>query len=197
MKRLLSIILLASFLWSTYSVSEVPKVEAEVTIIQTQEIEPNVEILAENLVTYTQHWDENISDNTIQLSREDALLLMRIASAEALNQGTDGMVKIMEVVLNRVNSESFPNTIWEVYTQIEQDKLGVWHYQFESYANGSYKTASITPEVHLALAKIESNKNLDKDIVAFETKTNGNILTRWFEVAYTLKDHIFYTLKKD
>jgi N-acetylmuramoyl-L-alanine amidase len=199
MKKIISILLLGVFLWSNCFMASVKdvQVEAKETIIETIRVKPNAEILAEGLVTYTQHWDEDVSDNTIQLSQQDAFLLMRIASAEALNQGVEGMYKVMEVVLNRVESDAFPDTIWGVYSQTYVDKDGVVHYQFESYANGSYKTTLITGEVHLALAEIEKNKNFDKTLVAFENKNNGAILTQWFEVAYTYKDHTFYTLKKD
>lgn len=141
-------------------------------------------------VRYTANWNDRGTDTTIQLTQEDATWLMMVASAEALNQGETGMLHVMTVVINRVESPDFPNSVQEV---IFQKLNGV--YQFSTVANGSIFNADITPECHTALAKLESNKNLDKNIYAFESGER-QILTKWFDVAYTYQDHTFYTLKK-
>ena len=157
-------------------------------IIDTTPIIPNPIVLLQDEVRYTANWNDKGTDNTITLSQEDALLVMQVASAEALNQGTEGMVKVITVILNRTRNANFPDTVWGVITQ---------EGQFESVANGSYLKAEITPEVHEALAIVEKNQNLDSDIYAFETVSNGNALSKWFDALYKYKDHIFYTLKKD
>ena len=168
----------------TYSKKEPIKWE----IIETTPIEPNPVELVKNEVRYTANWDADTSDNTIEVSYADAQLLMMVASAEALNQGTEGMKKIMMVILNRVSSDQFPNTIQEVVYQPGQ---------FESVTSGSIYNAQITPEVRQALADVEKNLDYDSSIVAFETSVNGRSLERYFDYLYSVQDHDFYITKKN
>ena len=51
------------------------------------------------------------------LRESDEELLQKIAVSEAGNQGPDGMWLVMCVVMNRVESEDFPDTISEVINQ--------------------------------------------------------------------------------
>lgn len=122
----------------------------------------------------------------IEVSYEDAQMLMKIAQAEAGNQGIKGMASVMRVVLNRVSSEDYPDTIEEVIKQ---------PYQFESYANGMFENAEPSTDCHLALAQVERGLSADKEIIGFETVKNGESLKRYFDYAYTIKDHNFYVEK--
>lgn len=116
---------------------------------------------------------------------EDAQLLMQVAQAEAGNQGITGQWLVMCVILNRVDSEEFPNTIEEV---ISQDG------QFATYANGAIEKAEPTSDTHLALAYLESGERA-KQIVAFES-VNDSSLEKYFWRAFSFRDHCFYTSKK-
>ena len=118
---------------------------------------------------------------TIEVTYEEAQELMEIASAEALNQGEDGMLLVMSVIMNRVSSSEYPNTIHEVI-----------HQSHQFYTKGM-KSAEITPEVHMALARLEMG-NLYPELVAFERKDN-NALDMYYSEAFTLGDHTFYTCK--
>ncbi len=122
----------------------------------------------------------------IEVNYEDAQMLMKIAQAEAGNQGIEGMSAVMRVVLNRVQNEDYPDTVEEVIKQPNQ---------FESYSNGSYNEAEPTTDCHLALADVERGLSADREIIGFETVENGESLTRYFEYAYTIKDHNFYVEK--
>lgn len=153
--------------------------------------------LLKDQVRYTADWETDCEDTTIQLTQEDAMRLMKISTAEAASEGVEGQLKVMQVVINRVNSESpeYPDTIKEV---IEQKAFsnGEWHYQFCTVREGTYYDAEPDVNAHLALAQLESNRKPDTDIIAFETSTNGNALTKWFDIAYQYKNHIFYRAKK-
>lgn len=145
--------------------------------------EPDVISMLKEEVRFTQHWDEGCSDHTIQLTQYEAYLIMSIASSEALNQGELGMLYVMETIINRVNSPLFPNSVYEVIAQPGQ---------FSSFTTGAYLNAKITPEVHMALAKLESNNGLDSNLVAFERKGSGSLLG-FFDFYMEYKDHVFYT----
>ena len=167
---------------------EVKKTEEPIEIVETEKIEPNVVTLARNEVRYTDNWENDCSDNTITINYQDAQLLMMVAAAEAGSQGVEGMKKVMQVILNRVADDSFPNTIQEVVYQPSQ---------FESVTNGSIYTAVITADCHQALAEIEKNLESDNSIFAFETSANGRTLQKYFDYSFTSGDHDFYTLKRD
>lgn len=122
-----------------------------------------------------------------EFSYDDAQMLMRIAQAEAGNQGIEGMKLIMAVVLNRVADEDFPDSIEKVIFQ---------EHQFQPVSDGRYYSVELSPEVHLALADIEKGEPIDEEIVAFEV-TSSNSLERYFIYSYTVGDHNFYTEKGD
>ena len=124
---------------------------------------------------------ERSCPKTIEVSYEEAQELMQIASAEALNQGVDGMKHVMSVVINRVNSPDYPDNIHDVI------------YQPHQFYTAGMKSAEITPEVHMALALLEMG-NLTPEIVAFET-TKSNALDVYYTEAFTSGSHKFYTVK--
>jgi len=131
--------------------------------------------------------ERNVNDTTIEVSYEDAQRLMKIAFAEGGNQGIDGQRLIMEVVWNRVKSPDYPNTIFGVISQRSQ---------FTSYSTGRYDRVIPTTETHLALAEFEKNLNSDKNIIGFETTNNSGTLLKYFDYAYTFRDHDFYVEKQ-
>ena len=53
----------------------------------------------------------------IEMSYEEAQELMKIAFCEAGNQGIEGQRFVMSVIINRVNSPDWPDTIHEVIYQ--------------------------------------------------------------------------------
>ena len=122
---------------------------------------------------------------TREFTYDEAQMLMRIAQAEAGNQGIEGMKLIMEVVLNRKNKDGYPGSIEGVIFQ---------PHQFQPVSDGRYYSVELSPEVHLALSEIEQGLPIDENIVAFEI-TSSNSLERYFKYAYTVGDHNFYVEK--
>lgn len=121
-----------------------------------------------------------------EFTYRDAQMLMRIAQAEAGDQGKEGMKVVMMVVLNRVADESFPNSIEGVIFQA---------HQFQPVSDGRYYSVDISTEAHMALADIEKGEPLDENVVAFEITSNSKSLQRYFDYAYTLGAHDFYVVK--
>lgn len=120
------------------------------------------------------------SPKTIEVTQKEADELLRIAWCEAGNQGPDGQLYVMSVIINRVNNPEFPNNIHDVI------------YQPYQFATGGMSNAKPTEETHLALAYLEMG-NLIPEIVAFET-TENNALDRYFSKAFEYRNHSFYTL---
>lgn len=100
---------------------------------------------------------EEINDTCLVLSVEDAEILMKVA---VLEDSTDEISQayVMSIILNRVNSPDFPNTIREV---VEQKG------QFLKLTDKRYLNASPDVNSHLALAKIES-KEIQTDFLFYE-----------------------------
>ena len=126
---------------------------------------------------------ENQHNSTvIEFNIDEAQELLKIAYAEAGNQGEDGQWLVMSVIINRVNSSEFPNTIHEVI------------YQPGQFYTQGMSTAEPTAETHLALARIECGE-VAPLIVAFETDT-GSSLDKYFSLAFQYRNHKFYTRKE-
>jgi spore germination cell wall hydrolase CwlJ-like protein len=102
-------------------------------------------------------------DTTEQISEEQKLgdmeLIAQLVQAEAGNQDFEGKCLVVDVVLNRVDSPKFPNTVEEV---IFQDK------QFSVVKNGAWEKAAwhMTEDDYDAVqAEYESRGN--KDVLYF------------------------------
>lgn len=126
---------------------------------------------------------QEIQPKTIELSYEEAQELMQIAWCEAGNQGPSGQALVMSVVLNRVQSPEWPDDIHSVIWQPHQ------------FSTSRMSEAEINADTHMALAEIEMG-NITPEIIAFET-TSSNFLDRYFSLAFTYRDHQFYTKKID
>lgn len=124
--------------------------------------------------------------NAVEITYEEAQLLLKVAQAEAGNQGSDGMWLVMSVVLNRVNNSEFPDSITDVINQ---------KYQFSTVLNGSIDKVEISPECHEALARIERG-DVAPEIIGFET-SKSKTLDKYFSYAFAYRDHQFYTLREE
>ena len=126
--------------------------------------------------------------NAESFYREDEVYwLARIISAEAGAEPLDGKIAVGNVVLNRVRSEHFPNTIYGV---IFDKKFGI---QFSPVANGTvYKEP--TAESIIAAKICLEGYTLSEDIMYF---MNPDIATSsWISnnrpVAFRIGNHVFY-----
>lgn len=126
-----------------------------------------------------------VESRVIELTYNEAQLIMKIAQAEAGNQGEEGMRLVMSVVINRKNDEAFPDTIKEVAYQKNC---------FATVTTGKINKVELSAEAHTALARIEKGE-VEPDIIGFENKSN-NSLERYFDFAFTYLDHNFYIKKK-
>lgn len=106
--------------------------------------------------------DDFHCDTCLIVSQEDAIRLMKIGVVEDYSSA-ESQANIQAVILNRVASPDFPNTVEEVIKQ--KDKNG--KYQFSTVASGKYDKAEPDVDSHLALAMIESGQ-IKTDALYFE-----------------------------
>lgn len=102
-------------------------------------------------------------------------LLARVVEAEAGNQGLYGKRLVISVIYNRVESEKFPNTIYEVL---------VAPHQFGTVWNGAVDRVTISDETLFAI-EFERAHRADNEILYFN---NGDCSGKF---AYKYKGHNF------
>ena len=102
-------------------------------------------------------------------------LMQRVVEAEAGNQGLMGKRLVAAVIYNRVESEKFPNSIYEVLTS---------PHQFSTVWNGAVDKAEVSTETIFAVM-LEVDNRSDSEILYFN---NGACSGKF---AYKYKGHNF------
>lgn len=98
------------------------------------------------------------SSSNSNFTDADAIMLAKLIYAEARGESTEGKIAVGTVVMNRVNSSRYPNTISGVITQ---------PYQFASL--GSYNTTCL----NIAKKVIAGERNLPSDVLYFWVTSKG------------------------
>ncbi len=113
--------------------------------------------------------------------------LSRIISAEAQGEPFEGQMAVGSVILNRVRSADFPNTVWGV---IFDKKNGV---QFTPTANGTVYRTPTASAVLAARAVMEGYSVSDRALFFMEPRISTS---RWIEqnrtYLFTVGHHDFY-----
>lgn len=112
-----------------------------------------------------------------QLSDKDQDALMRIVEAEAGGEDQDGKLLVANVVLNRVNSEDFPNTVLEVVMQREQGIA-----QFSPTVDGRYQSVKVSEDTREAVERALYGEDISRGALYFcarEKADSENML--WFD----------------
>ena len=126
----------------------------------------------------------------LEISAEEVEILERIVQAEAGGSGYDGMLAVTNVVLNRVQSERFPNTVTDVVFA---------HRQFTPISDGRYYTVTVSDTCRQVVADaLSGSRIIGQDALYFCTPTASG--KGWFETALRKIDYIaphnFYGYKE-
>lgn len=127
------------------------------------------------------------------LDDEDYEALLKIVQAEAGNEDEEGKMLVAGVVLNRVKSTRFPDSVQKV---VMQQKDGV--YQFSPVANGTYKRAKVTQETVDAVEKVLKGEDITRGALYFAARKYADPeKMKWFDCNLTRLfehgGHEFYT----
>ena len=114
-------------------------------------------------------------------TEQESLVLQKIAIAEAQSEGIGGMAFVMQTILNRVESDKFPNTIYDVVSQ---------QGQFTTFSNGMYENAKPTENSKKALELLNLLQN--KGELYFEVTTNDSWQSNNLTYVFTYCNHTFY-----
>lgn len=112
-----------------------------------------------------------------RLSQEDYEALLRIVEAEAGGEDEEGRLLVANVVLNRVNSEDFPDSVTEVVMQ--RDK-GVS--QFSPVSNGRYWTVEVSEKTISAVERALEGEDISEGALYFAARKYADSgRMRWFD----------------
>lgn len=116
------------------------------------------------------------------LSDKDYEALLRIVEAEAGGEDETGKLLVANVVLNRVESEKFPDTVEEVVFQREGNC-----YQFSPVGNGRYDSVCISEETYEAVERALQGEDLSEGALYFVSEKYADPeKLEWFHQKLTL-----------
>lgn len=122
------------------------------------------------------------------LEDDDKYLLAKIAMAEAEGESIEGKALVMAVVLNRVKSATFPDTIKEV---IYEERNGT--YQFSPLSDGRFYKVEPNNDCWKALELIQRGECKQTDALYFTSSNeDSNWHSRNLEFLFQVGNHKFY-----
>lgn len=129
---------------------------------------------------YTDEKGNKLVENNIGLTitQEDYEALKRIVEAEAGNQDEVGRMLVANVIINRVLSSKFPNTITEIIFQ-----NGGNVYQFEPIQNGFYYKVNPSDSTAECVDRVLSGEDYSQGALFFTRQTSQY---SWFNTSLTL-----------
>lgn len=122
--------------------------------------------------------EEEKEKNKLKLSKNEVNVLLRIVEAEAGGEDQKGKILVANVVINRVKSSRFPDTVKGVVFQHSGSS-----YQFSPCKNnGRYYSISVSSETKEAVAKVLDGIDYSKGALFFSArqKANRNSMS-WFD----------------
>jgi N-acetylmuramoyl-L-alanine amidase len=96
------------------------------------------------------------------LSKKELEVLQRIVEAEASGEDLYGKILVANVVINRMNSEEFPDTVSDVVFQREGNC-----YQFSPTNDGRYYTVKVSKSTKEAVKRALSGEDYSKGALYF------------------------------
>lgn len=160
---------------------------AEDTLSEELEIvfQEEVQTGEENVET-----DIPAEETSFSLDEQEYQVLLKIVEAEAGCEDTTGKMLVANVVMNRVNSGYFPNTISEVVYQKSEGKA-----QFSPTVDGRIDTVSVSQDTVDAVARVMNGEDVSSGALFFRSVNSKN---GWFDRSLNrvleYGNHIFYTM---
>lgn len=117
-----------------------------------------------------------------QLSQEEYDVLLRIVESEAGSEDITGKMLVAGVIMNRVESKSFPNTVKKVVFQRENGTA-----QFSPTVDGRYYSVKISDETREAVERVVYGEDITKGALYFASRKYADPeKMKWFDNKLTL-----------
>lgn len=154
--------------------------------MQTEIYEPETQPMID---TYVSQETQATDIKSLDWDSDDAYLLAKIAMAEAEGEDTEGKALVMLVVLNRVWSDEFPNTISEVIYQEDQ---------FSPVSNGRFESVEPSKDCYKALDLIQlQHWDESEGALYFESASASTWHRDNLKLLFQHGRHMFYTNKEE
>ncbi len=149
--------------------------------------ETTTEIATKEIETYSEPTDdiESIEEETSTLvfSEREIDLLLRIGMCEAGGESVECVAHVMRTVLNRVEDDYFPNSIYDVLYQKGQ---------FTPVSSGWINTVQPSEKCHEALEMIKSGWDETQGALYFESCSGSSWHSRNLEYLFACGNMRFY-----
>lgn len=116
-------------------------------------------------------------------SAQEIEILYKICHAESRGEGQRGQMAVANVILNRVKSSKFPNSIREVVYQKGQ---------FTPAASGSFSSIVPSEEVKQSVQKVLGGERVFSDSVLYFKSTSSSAKWGKLKLATQIGRHMFY-----
>ena len=150
--------------------------DAELTLSEKKELILNE--LTEN-GSYTFIW----YDTEITISYSDYLYLCKLVQRETVGEDLEGRMMVANVVMNRVRSKSFPNTVLGVIKQ---------PYQFSPVTSGTINTATPDETTIDAVLSVLAGMDYSQGALYFKMRDYYSASFEGMYVLFTHGCHTFY-----
>lgn len=107
------------------------------------------------------------------LTEEEILLMQKVVSAESRGESPEAQYTVACVILNRMESPIFPDTLEGVVRQSKQ---------FTCVGNGIINNVPITESVEEAVAKALDNNTVDEDVLWFRSSHYHTFHNQAFQI---------------
>lgn len=168
-------------------------------VVQTRLLEEQRAYLMQAQLMTKVNLEQQIKDKPVYIpktkhvvTQRERSILERIVEAEATDKDEKSKILVANVILNRVRSKEFPNSIEAVVFQRAYGKV-----QFSPTADGRYESVHITKSTKRSVKSIRRWNRLFRRSIIFRRKTMANPKNvSWFDEAltrlFTYQGHSFY-----
>lgn len=138
-------------------------------------------------------YDANVavSSRVVNISQQEYDILLRIVEAEATGKDVLAKMLVANVIVNRVNSRSFPGSIEEVVFQ-RNEKLA----QFSPLDDGRYYTVTVTNGTVEAVNRVLAGEDYSQGALYFAAERvvdgGGCWASRHFPELFRYEGHVFF-----
>ena len=165
-------------------------------VVQTRLLEEQRAYLMQAQLMTKVNLEQQIKDKPVYIPKTKHVVTQRerwIVEAEATDKDEKSKILVANVILNRVRSKEFPNSIESVVFQRAYGKV-----QFSPTADGRYESVHITKSTKRSVKKaLEDGIDYSEGALYFVEKTMANPKNvSWFDEAltrlFTYQGHSFY-----
>lgn len=175
--------------------SSVSAYETRLDEVYTADTEKNAMGIASIAASGQRVVDYQVLDKELKydLEEEDLEALLRIVEAEAGCEDEDGRLLVANVVLNRMESENFPDTVSGVVFQKEKGVA-----QFSPVSNGRYWSVTVSEETVEAVGRALEGEDISQGALYFAARKYADSdKMKWFDEHLTFLfshgGHEFFT----